>query len=341
MAYTNSYSNSVGKKSTNNQRETRKMHKRLWQLTKTPQYKRNAANGLVTEWMYKLEDDGDWFSEPRRAGIGWGRIAINDGEAVATERPAVPYRYSTGGWERSASRIRSGRNGEVLIQTALQLAGVRAELLPMILDGDTSNPHVDILIESPTLNQYGSFSKLGYDVKTHRSLKFTNCPSTFPKTLRIDSTGAHQRKIDASIQREYPYRGTIHLSLAGGGMLIIPNSGSKNWLTQPNRFYGDGNNEPYQYAAPRSCMYPLAKLVKHYTNNTPALRSLNKNVPCPLLAHELRTTRENLTQETGKQHWQNAVKMMSQNQLLCYIDALALDAYNAPLETKLAFLESL
>lgn len=318
------------------------MPRNISRLIGTPEYKRNAANSLVTESMYTLENDGDWLSPLRRVGVGWGRIAINDGEAITTIPPEVPESYTGEGWEGTVSRIKTARHiGEVLVQTVLELAGVTTYLLPMLIDGDTSNPNIDILLESPTLNQYGSFDVVGYDVKMHSDSYFTNCPSTFPDSFRVDSTGAHQRKLKACLQRRYSYKGTIHFSVSGGGMLVVPNSTQDAWTIQPNRFYGNGSNVKTEYAAPRSCMFPLEKLIKHYTNNTPALHALNKNVPCPLLAHGLSTTNDQLTQETDEQRWQNSVKMMSQHQLPCYPDALELDASNAPIETKLSFLDSL
>lgn len=331
------------------------MPRNVSRLIRTPEYIKNAASGLVTESMYTLEDDGDWFSEQVRVVKGWNRIDLNfntktkkgDGSVKGTEKLEVPDSYTGEGCKRFFKAAKTGRHGEVLVQTVLELEGVSVELLPMVLNNDYGAVGIDLLLESPTLNQYGSFDIAGYDVKMHYKEYFTNSPSTFPDSLRVDFCHAQERKIKACKQRGYPYKGTIHFSVKGGGMLVILNSTKDRWDVEMNTW--DGKRRE-QYLAPRSCMHPLAELVKHYTNNTPAHRSLNDGIslfkptnhrPCPLLSNMMSFTKDRLQHQTGEQRWQEAVKMMSQHQLACHTDALELDASNAPLETKLSFLDSL
>jgi len=255
------------------------MPRNISRLIRTPEYIRNAANGLVTESMYTLEDDGDWFSEPVRVARGWNRIDLNfntiskkgDGSVKSTEELEVPEKYKGKDWDGFVKRIKTGRHGEVLVQTALELAGVSVDLLPMVIDGDRGAAGIDLLLYSPTLNQYGSFGVAGYDVKMHHKVYFTNSPSTFPDSLRVDFVHAINRKTNACKQHGYPFKGTIHFSVKGGGMLVIPNCTQDSWDIEMNTW--DGKRRE-QYVAPRSCMKPLAKLVKKYTGNTPALRSL-------------------------------------------------------------------
>lgn len=332
------------------------MPRNVSHLLRTPEYIRNAANGLVAESMYTLEEGEDWFSKDVRVARGWNRIDLNyntktrkgDGSVKSTEKLEVPDSYTGDGCKRFFKNAKTGRHGEVLVQTALELAGVSVELLPMVLNNDYGAVGIDLLLEYPTLNQYGSFDTAGYDVKVHYKEYFTNSKATFPNSLRVDFCHAHERKMKACKQRGYPYKGTIHFSPSGGGMLVIPNRTQNKWTVEMNTWDGKVRE---QYNAPRSCMRPLAELVKHYTNNTPALRSLNDGIlqfskpinhrRCPLLSKMMSYPKDRLQHETGEQRWQNAVKMMSQHQLPCYIDALSLDAYNAPLETKLSFLDSL
>lgn len=271
------------------------MPRNVSRLLGTPEYIRNAAGGTVTERMYTEEEifDEEGFPDGnRRIYFGWHRISLSGDEVQENaQQLEIPKKYA----DRSFfNRAKTARHSEVLVKTVLDLAGVSVDLLSMVLDGDYGAAGIDLLLYSPTLNQYGSFDVAGYDVKMHHKTYFTNSPSTFPKSLRIDNTRAHERKIEACKQKGYLYKGTIHLSVSSGGMLVVLNSTQDDWLTEDNRYAGNGSSVKQEYVAPRSCMYPLAKLVKHYTNNTPALRSLTIN-----------------------------------------------DSSNAPLETKLAFLDSL
>lgn len=238
-------------------------------LLSSPVYIRTAANNPITHQMYTIEYDPDdiWLDAGYKVYKPFYRVHLLDENEIFVKDLPYPERYTNKNYLDFVERATLAHHAEVIVQTKLEQAGVCSRLLATVLDGDTSSPNIDILLQSPTVNADGKYTLAGYDVKAHYHTHFTNSPSSFPKSLRVDFTHAIERKSDTCAKLGYPFKGTIHYSVPGGGLLVILNSTREKWGIEMN--YWDGK-EREQYVAGRDCMFPFAKLVQHYTrvNNT-------------------------------------------------------------------------
>lgn len=246
--------------------------KRISKLLKTKEYIHTAAQGGVSERMYAvLEDTNDIFLS-HKVSVPLLRISAaahtnGDLEMLSViENTNIPERYKQVGWEEMTKRMKVGRQGEVIVATILTLAKVDAVLLPMVIDGDTSNPTPDILLIPPNK----TLAPTAWDVKAHSNLHFTNSPSSFPDELRVDFSHAMKRKAKWCEKNGYSFKGTLHFSIPGGGVLVVLNSSSDLWEERRNTWDG---KERVDFVAPIDVMYPLSKLVKKYTHGKPEYRT--------------------------------------------------------------------
>lgn len=269
-------------------------------LLRNKDFIHNAAEYGMRKAMYALEQVGeldDWgFAESKRVTKGFYRVHMDDSDMSlapidertdymfeergtaygCVEKLDTPEQYeddfSAVSFEGFEGRLRNGRVVEVIVKTLLDRAGVTNYLLPCIFDRDYSKVDIDIILERPVLNSYGSFERRGFDVKYHTHEFFTN-NYLYDEFLRVDFVHAHDRKLRAASQKGIPYIGTIHYSATGGGLLYLPNNSQDQWTKRVNRSDGKVREE---WIAPAECFYPIAALVQRYTHNTPELRAARK-----------------------------------------------------------------
>lgn len=224
-------------------------------LLRGREYIRFSSMGL-TEMMYQMVDVDFLTSEKKYVPF----LSMNqDGEL---SRCKIPERYAGDDWERFVYRMKKGREAEKIVAAWLERAGCNVDLLPMLIDGDRTDPSVDMLLYPKDLTDTKALPT-GWDIKLHHHIHFTNNPVTFPKKLRVEKVRAYNLKQKWCNQKSVSYKGTIHFSVPSGSIIVVPNSSKDSWSVGADAQREDRGTDVYYCDS--KCMKPVTELLSVYS----------------------------------------------------------------------------